>query len=310
MSEKPNSPNQPAFLQPKKNRTPIFIIVTFVLLAAVIFFYMRSQRLEEEKARQQQEISETYLKLDSVSNELDIRIETIRELGGEIDTLEVLKAQLEADKKQLLVDAQYQRGRITRLNNRVDGYKELLLVKDQEIEQLKVLNEELTEENTTLKEEKNQLSESIQQLEQNKQDLADKVALASRLELSGMQINAINSNGKERDGGSYRNRHIAQLKIQFTVLENEIAPIEGKDLLLRVVAPDGNVLFDVTRGSGSFTFENREMFYTAKQEILYDRNSQQVSFLYDKGSEYAIGQHSVEVYTDDYLMGKGSFTVK
>lgn len=310
MSEKPNSPNQPAFLQPKKNRTPIFIIVTFVLLATVVFFYMRSQRLEEEKAQQQQEIAETYLKLDSVSNELDIRIQTIQELGGEIDTLEVLKAQLEADKKQLLVDAEYQRGRITRLNNRVDGYKELLLVKDEEIEQLKVLAEELKEENTTLKEEKNQLNESIQELEQNKQDLADKVARASRLEITGMQVNAINSNGRERDGGSYRNRHISQLKIQFTVLENEIAPIEGKDLLLRVVAPDGNVLFDVTRGSGSFTFENREMFYTAKQEILYDRNSQKVSFLYEKGSEYTIGQHSVEVYTDDYLMGKGTFTVK
>jgi len=310
MSEKPNSPDQPDFLQPKKNRTPIFIIVTAVLLAAVVFFYTQNQRLEEEKERQQKEISETYLKLDSVANELDIRIETIRELGGEIDTLQVLKAQLEADKKQLLVDAEYTRGRITRLNNRVDGYKELLLVKDKEIEQLKVLNEELTEENTTLKEEKNQLNQSIQQLEQNSQDLANKVALASRLEITGMQIIAINSNGKERDGGSYRNRHISQLKIQFTVLENEIAPIEGKDLLVRVVAPDGNVLFDVTRGSGSFTFENRELFYTAKQEILYYRNSQQVSFHYDKVSEYAIGQHNVEVETDDYLMGKGSFVVK
>ncbi|MEQ9008364.1 MAG: hypothetical protein RLP12_10800 [Ekhidna sp.] len=125
-----------------------------------------------------------------------------------------------------------------------------------------------------------------------------------------MRINAINDNGKERDGGEYRNRHIEQLKIQFTVVENEIAPIEGKELLLRVIAPDGNVLFDVTRGSGSFTFEKREMFYTAKQEILYDRNNQLVTFLYTKGSDYAIGQHKVEVYTDDYLMGKGSFMVK
>jgi cell division protein ZapB len=32
--------------------------------------------------------------------------------------------------------------------------------------------------------------------------------------------------------------------------------------------------------------------------------------MYEKGSEFAIGQHKVEVYTDDYLMGKGSFIVK
>ncbi|WP_420319259.1 coiled-coil domain-containing protein [Ekhidna sp.] len=301
---------QPDYLKPKKNRTPVFIVITFLLLAAIVFFYYQNQQLEEERARQQQEISATYLKLDSVANELEVRIQAIKELGGEIDTLETLKAQLEADKKQLLVDAKYQRDRISRLNNRVDGYKELLLIKDEEIEQLKVLNEQLSEENTTLKVEKNQLNQTVQQLEKNKEELASKVAFASRLQIQGMQIIAINDRGKERVDSEYRNRHIDKLKIQFTVVENEIAPIEGKELLLRVIAPDGNVLFDVTRGSGSFTFENREMFYTAKQEILYDRNNQLVSFLYDKGSEYAIGQHKVEVYTDDYLMGSGSFMVK
>lgn len=308
--EENKSADQPDYMKPKKNRTPVFIVITFLLLTAVVFFYYQNRQLEGEKERQFQEILLTQAKLDSVGKELDIRIQTIRELGGEVDTLEAIKAQLEADKNQLLVDAQYQRTQLTKLNNRVDGYKELLLIKDEEIKQLKVLNEQLAEENTTLKVEKNQLNQTVQQLEQNKQELASKVAVASRLQIEGMRINAINDNGKERDGGEYRNRHIEQLKIQFTVVENEIAPIEGKELLLRVIAPDGNVLFDVTRGSGSFTFEKREMFYTAKQEILYDRKSQLVTFLYSKGSDYAIGQHKVEVYTDDYLMGKGSFMVK
>lgn len=312
MSDSINStPDQPSTSDTsQKSRLPVFIIITLILLAAVVFFFYQNQQLEEESKRQQQEIASTVLQLDSIANELEIRINTIKELGGNIDTLEALKLQLEADKKQLLVDAEYQRNRMSKLNDRVDGYKELLLLKDEEIEELKVLNEQLTEENTTLKVEKNQLNDSIRKLEKNKQDLAKKVAVASRLEISPMTINAISDRGKEKSGGEYRNRHIEKLKIQFTVLENEIAPIEGKDLLLRVIAPDGNVLFDVSKGSGSFTFENRELFYTAKQEILYDKKSQLVTYLYTKGSEYAIGQHQVEVYTDDYLMGKGSFVVK
>lgn len=301
---------QPLEPQKKSSRTPVFIIITILLLVAVVFFFYQNRQLQEETKRQQREIASKVLELDSISNELDVRIQTIQELGGDIDTLEALKAQLEADKKQLLVDAEYTRGRIQRLNNRVDGYKELLLQKDEEIEELKVLNVQLTEENTSLKVEKNILNDSIRRLEQNKLELAQKVATASRLEISEMEVIAINDRGKEKAGGEYRNRHIEQLKIQFTVLENEIAPIEGKELLLRVIAPDGNVLFDVSRGSGSFTFESRELFYTAKQEILYDRNNQEVSFLYNKGSEYAIGQHKVEVYTDDYLMGQGTFVVK
>lgn len=308
--EENKSAEQPEYMKPKKNRTPIFIVITFLLLAAVVFFYMQKQRLEEENAVQLEEILATQSQLDSISNQLTLKIEEIRELGGQVDTLEALKAQLEEDKLTLRNTTKNQRSEINRLNNRVSGYKELLLIKDEEIVQLKVLNEQLAEENTTLKVEKNQLNQTVQQLEENKKELASKVAYASRLQIEGMQVNAINDSGKERDGGEYRNRHIQQLKIQFTVVENEIAPIEGKELLLRVIAPDGNVLFDVTRGSGSFTFENREMFYTAKQEILYDRNNQLVTFLYNKGSDYAVGQHKIEVYTDEYLMGKGSFMVK
>ena len=295
---------------PTKNRNPVFIIITFLLFVTVAFFYYQNRQLKKKQVQQEQEVSDTYMKLDSISDELNLRIQTILELGGEVDTLMVLKKQLENDKRALLTRSENQRTKITKLTDRVNGYKELLLIKDKEIEQLRTLTEQLTKENTTLKVEKNQLNESIQELEQNTQDLAGKVALASRLEMEDMQIIAINSNGKERDGGAYRNRHIFQLKIQFTVIENEIAPIEGKALLLRVVAPDGNVLFDVTRGSGSFTFENREIFYTVKKEILYDRQSQSVSFTYDKGSEYAVGLHKVEVYTDDYLMGQGNFIVK
>lgn len=310
MSENSQEEVQPNFMTPKKNRTPVFIIVISLLLVALVFFYYQTQQLEAEKEKQQREIAEAVLKLDSLGKELDFRIDEIEALGGDIDTLEILKAQLEADKKQLLVDAEYQRGRIKKLNDRVAGYKDLLIMKDEEIEQLKIINSELTEENSTLKVEKNQLNQSIQKLQENTQELQEKIDQASRLEIQGVKVIAINDRGKERANEEYRNRHIEQLKIQFTVLENEIAPIEGKELLIRVVAPDGNVLFDVTRGSGSFTYQKRELFYTAKQEILYDRSSQLVTFLYEKGSEYAIGQHVVEVYTEDYIMGQGAFIVK
>ncbi|MEM6644286.1 MAG: chromosome segregation protein SMC [Bacteroidota bacterium] len=311
MSEEKNAEDHSAINNPAgKSRTAVYIIIAVMLLAIMIYFFYQNQQLKEESRQQQKEIANAVLQLDSISGELDLRISRIQQLGGDIDTLEALKAQLEADKKQLLVDAEYQRGKMQKLNDRVSGYRDLLLLKDEEIENLKVMNEQLTEENTTLKVQKNILNDSIKRLEQNKLELVKKVATASRLEAANLSINAINERGKERSGGEYRNRHIQQLKIEFTVLENEIAPIEGKNLLVRVVAPDGKVLFDVSRGSGSFTFENRELFYTAKQEILYDRQSQKVSFLYTKGSEYALGQHTIEIYTDEYVMGTGNFVVK
>lgn len=293
----------------RSNKTPIFIGVFILLVLIIGYFIWRTQQLETERKRQEKELSETYLRLDSIAGELDQRILAIQELGGQIDTLIAIKTQLENDKKALLARSADRQKQITRLNSKVEGYRELLILKDEEIERLKEINYQLTAENTTLKVEKNELSDSIQQLQQNTEELASKVATASKLAITGLSVYAITKKGKERKD-EFKNRHIHQLKVQFTVMDNEVAPVEGKELLLRIVAPDGKALFDVTRGSGSFTYEGRDLFYTAKQEILYDKKSQQVSYLYSKGSDYAIGQHKVEVYTDDYLMGTGIFVVK
>jgi hypothetical protein len=70
------------------------------------------------------------------------------------------------------------------------------------------------------------------------------------------------------------------------------------------------VLFDVARGSGTFMYQSKEEFYTAAQEILFDNTKQQLSFIYDKGSEYPSGTYDLEIYADDYQIGKGQFVVK
>ncbi|MEQ9220454.1 MAG: chromosome segregation protein SMC [Cyclobacteriaceae bacterium] len=291
------------------DRKKVFYWVLAILILILCFFIYLSIRLGNENERQAQELSSTILQLDSISGELDQRILTIKELGGEVDTLLKVKAQLEEEKKQLLTSQKYQQSLITTLRGKVDGYQELLLMKDAEITELRAMNDQLLSENNDLKVEKQELSQSIRQINQEKSQLQEQVAFASRLKAEGLTVYAVNESGRER-ASEFRNRHINQLKITFTVSENKVAPIEGKTLKIRVVAPDGNVLFDVTKGSGTFMFEGREMFYTLEQEILYDKKSQMVTLYYDKGSEFAEGNHQVEVYTDSYLMGTGTFIVK
>ncbi|XOV95130.1 MAG: chromosome segregation protein SMC [Bacteroidota bacterium] len=291
------------------DRKKVFYWVLAILILVLCFFIYLSIRLGNENERQAQELSSTILQLDSISDELDDRILTIKELGGEVDTLLKVKEQLEDEKKQLLTQQKNQQALITTLRGKVDGYQELLVMKDEEITRLKAENDILISENNTLKVEKQELNQNIRQINEEKSELQEKVAFASRLKVEGLTVYAVSEGGRERES-EFRTRQIDQLKITFTVSENKVAPIEGKKLLIRVIAPDGNVLFDVTRGSGTFMFEGREMFFTVEQEILYDKKSQLVTLYYDKGSEFAIGNHRVEVYTDDYLMGTGSFIVK
>lgn len=288
----------------------IAVIVLAVLLAgAIVKIIVDSNTNSELNAvnlKQQEELTQTYFSLDSVQSELDKKIQTISELGGEIDTLLKVREQLEKEKESIRTNSNRQ---ISQLRARVEGYRELLVAQDEEITKLRAINEQLLVENTDLKEEKNQLTASIRDLNQSKNKLEEKVALASQLKVENMVISAINSRGKETVG-EFKNRQIESIKVTFNIAENKVAPVDSKEVLVRIVAPDGNVLFDVTRGSGSFMFEGKEMYFTAKQGILFDNTRQKLSFLYNKGSEYAEGIHKVEVYTDGYLMGMGSFTVK
>ena len=183
--------------KPNRNRSVFFIILTVITIVGLIFFYQQVMKMEDEIERQQDEITQTYLQLDSISSELNSRIQRIEELGGEIDTLVAIRTQLEEDKRKLFLDREAQGSQIVELQNRVEGYRELLLIKDKEIQQLQALNEQLAEENTNLKVEKNELNQNIQKLQQDSNELSDKLALASKLQIEGMRIMAVKLSGKE-----------------------------------------------------------------------------------------------------------------
>ena len=293
---------------PKKHNKVLKIGMTLALMAIALLAYF-IQEEQQQNLLKEEALTAAFLQMDSLSNELDKRILTISKLGGEIDTLVGIKQRLEEEKKYFLNRDQRQKITLGTLKDKVEGYRQLLQIKDEEINQLTQINEQLTTENIELKNETQVLNQSINNIKLEKKDLNQKVQLLSKLKIEDFIIAAIDVKGKERSD-SFRKKHINQLQITFVLSENEVAPIEGKKLWIRVVAPDNNVYYDVNMGSGSFTFLGRELFYTAQKEILYDRSQQKVVVYYEKGSPYLIGPHTVEVYTDDYLVGSGSFIVK
>ena len=294
--------------EPKKsNKTLIFVVVglAVLLVAALVVNFIRENNLKEKNA----ELMVAYSRLDSIGNEMQAKIIEIEQLGGNIDTLQMIKDSLEVEKADLLAFRDRSYKEINRLKGRVEGYRELLVMKDTEIAELKKVNQELVVENTVLKTEKNELNQNLRAAKKTEEQLTQKVQLASRLEIENITVAALNQKGKPKTD-EFRARYIDKIKIDFNIAKNDVAPVSGKSILMRIIDDNDNVLFDVARGSGTFTLEGKETFYTAKQEILFDNSQQAVSFLYDKGSEYLPGRYVMEVYTDGYLMGSKSFRVK
>lgn len=298
--------------EPKKssNRSSIIIaiLLVIVLVQSIKIFldYKEKVEVKEELATTSEDLATTMQRLNDVKIELDQKIAEIAKLGGDVTELEKAKAEVMAELKRSNTRSTKA---IKELKDRLDGYETLLKIKDDEIAKLQSVNKELFSENRDLKTTQNVLNDSLNKVTKNKEELATKVAIASQLKAESITLVSVNSKGREKEP-PFRKKQLEQIKVQFTIGDNKVAPIEGKKILIRVIDENGQPIFDTTKGSGTFMLNNKEEFYTAAQEILFDNTGQKLVFTYDKGSEYTAGTYQVEIYTDGYLMGTTQFEVK
>jgi len=297
----------------KSNRDIIRIVLIVILVGVVAGGgYKIYNDAEERKALQAEfDLTRSTLtnKLDSISVELSSRISEISELGGDIDSLILLKDSITSQRDQLQRTRVANKALIQRLDRKVNGYEELLLAKDEEIVQLKKLNNDLLEENNDLKVDKNELNKSLSEAAQREEAYKQRISLAAKHRAENIKIFNINSRGKEREG-DFRKRQAQKIKVTFNLAPNDVAPVAGHQILIQLVDPLGNVIFDVARGSGSFQIDGREEFYTAMQEIVFDNSRQELSFVYDKGSEFNPGDYKVVILADTYEIGQTTFNVR
>ncbi|MDF9796723.1 DNA repair exonuclease SbcCD ATPase subunit [Catalinimonas alkaloidigena] len=299
--------------QRSKNRTILITVIGLLLLVNVVtlfLYYQNNQEMGTELQSSKEELEETYNKLESMSNELNLKIEELQKLGEDVEELRLIRETLEQEKEQLQNEGQLAQKRYDQIRNRVEGYRELLIKKDAEIAELKELNEALYAENTELKEDQRVLNKTISEVKTNNEQLSEKVEVASMLKAENISVMGINGRGNAKERDRYRNNQIEQLQLKFNLAKNDVAPVEGKDIMVRVIDPDGNVIFDVAKGAGTFMKDGKEVFFTQKQEILFDNTQQELTFLYEKGSDYAEGRHTIEIYTDDYIIGKTNFEIR
>ncbi len=305
--------------QDRKNLLWAALAILALLNVLLLYFFYQERKENTTKdsviAARMEEVLTTKSKLDSISTQLDIKIAQIQQLGGRVDSLLSLKAQLEKD-KQLLKDRNS--FSLKKYEERIKNYEALLTEKDQEIASLRqelgsatARNQVLSEQISGLESEKEELGEQIDAVNSKSVELQEKIAIASALKAEKIEVSAISEKGKERDGGKYRSKRIDQLKVNFELAENAVAEANEKEIFLRVLDPDGAVLSDMATGSGSFLHHEREMIYSSRQKIAYKNARMPVSIIYGRGGiPLKSGKYTVELYAEGFRIGQGDFTVR
>lgn len=292
-----------------------FILALVVLNVLLITLIMRNQNtlldekdgLIEQKEQDYETLDKaTSSKLDSLTQELELQIEEAKELGLDYEELLELKIQLEKDKNALLQGRQAQNIDLAELQDKITAYEELLVKKDEELSKLRDENEILYEENNALKEDKNQMQQDLNEVKKQTEDLSAKVDKAAILKTNSVTISGLDKKGKERNEGNYRSKHAKSLKIYFTIADNPLAQIGKYDIYIRIIQPNGTVM---TLGS-KFDIGDNDLYYTAKQQILFDNSQRQNVITYSPKNELISGQYTVQVYSNEGLMGSGNFVIR
>ena len=270
-----------------------------------------------------EELASARVRLDSIGSQLDAKIAQIKVLGGNVESLEAAKRQLESDKVQLKKVNSFSK---QKYDVKIADFVTLLAAKDAELGQLKKENVELvaknkdlfsqngtlTNENMGLKVSKQNLADSVDDAYRRNRELTAKVTRASALQAQFVQALALSDKGKERDGGVYRASKVDKIKVIFQLQPNPIAKQDVKTIFMRVMDPDGAVLYDSAVGSGNFDMFGKESTYTAKTDVQFVNTGQGVEIIYGRGSaiQYREGHYKIELYSEGFKIGDGNFDIK
>lgn len=309
--------------EPRQNNSRVLLWVALVLVLlginGVLFYLNTQKKTENEQLTTQVEAKDTKLQAqikeyEDLKANYERQSHDLQALGLSNDSLEARISGINADllKLRSFKAGSFSLAEQRRYKQRALNLESQLKAKDDQIAELKKSNENLYTETTTLKERQNKLTDTISTIAKTNQALAEQVTVASRLQANSIHVSVLNKKDKEKDDDKeeFKAKKVDRLKVTFSLARNDVSPKETKQIYLRILEPDGAALYNLSTGGGTFTVDGQEAFYTQKQDVVFDNSKQALNFVYAKGGDYKIGQHTVELYEGGALMGKTTFTLK
>lgn len=294
----------------RTNRIMFFLLALSVAGNIYLFATYPSEPEESEMITTETEVAVNIAK--ELREELEMtsaELEKYKGISKDLDSViveanEELKVQ-ENKIQQLAVSQKKAKEKVELLQMELADIQKLKEGYLDRIDDLLVQNDLLMSQNMTL-------TRTLQLMQHEVNDLKQKVNIGSHLLADNIEVKPI----KKTLFGKYKpttmSNRTKKLEISFDVLENKLVKSDEKKIFVRIISPDGNIIYDQEGRSGitiNPVFEN-EMMYTFDDEFQYRNKKQKVTLEWDAPLAYEEGTYVVELYTSKNKMGVGSFTLR
>lgn len=141
------------------------------------------------------------------------------------------------------------------------------------------------------------------------EDLSEQVNLGSKLTAAGIVSEGI----KEKGSGAYKETDRAgratHIRSCFTIVENKISKAGNKTIYMRIITPEGGVLYSSSSNMLS-TEDGKSLIYSDKKTINYQNEAVDVCIFYKLTSEISKGDYIAELWCEGVKIGTNKFVLK
>lgn len=289
----------------KKIILPIFIVIVLLLVGVVV--YLTNDLKEQKQVNQEmQELAE--LDKKEMENEYQQFADQYSEMKTSINNDSIV-AQLTKEQlrtQELLKELQQVKAsdarEITRLKKELATCRAVIRSYIIEIDSLNRMNANLRAENTQIRGQYEEANRQIEGLNTEKASLSEKVAMAAQLDATGLNLNALSDNGKK----AKNLKKCSKFQVTFNIAKNVTANAGNKTVYVQVKTPTNTTV----GASGSMSYENRQIQYSAKKAIEYTGQETPVSVYCNANETLVAGTYKVSVFCDGNMIGARSFTLQ
>ena len=269
-------------------------VLGILLIASIVLFFNQKGKMVE------METILTYEK-DSLANEL-------RQMAHAYDTMrtnnDTLNAGLERERERIVKLLQVNASNtelIRRYRSEITTMREIMKSYIVQIDSLDSRNKILAAENTEIRQQMRAVRSANTELSRAREQLSDKVEIASVIQAKDIKAVALNKNRKETNRVGLLNN----VRVCFTLRENPIAKAGEKEVFMRIIRPDALVV--ATSPDNLFTYNRSQLIYSANRSVDYINQDVEMCIFMDNTGDFVIGTYTIELYLENNIIGTTTF---
>ena len=228
----------------------IMAVIVLILIIAGAVYYIYHQKQQMSDLMEGYELDKEML--SDEYNELSLQYEGYKfsvSNDSLIALLSTEQAKVQRLQEELRTVKSTNISRINELKKELETLRKIMRNYVIQIDSLNQLNEQLKQENKQVVAQYRQATSQAATLKKEKEQLTERVTLASRLDVANVNVTPVNKRGKQVK----KIKQMEQFVVNFIITKNITAPIGEKMIYVLIMKPDDDIL--VKSRADVFPFE-------------------------------------------------------